>query len=100
MSSLLGYNNGERKPTAADNEVVVYVEWHGELYHGSQEDALASQQLMAIVWLARRDELQTLWGDDWNDAPFWCNAGPPYDSQTPSLRKVEIYLGKALEAKQ
>lgn len=22
--------------------------------------------------------LEEQWGDDWNDAPYYCNAGPPY----------------------
>lgn len=78
------------------DEVVVYVEWHGESFQGSQEDALKTQRYMATVWLAKREELSTLWGDDWNDAPWWCNAGQPYEHLTPSLRKVELYLGKPL----
>lgn len=24
-------------------------------------------------------DLDKQWGDDWNDAPYWCNAGPPSD---------------------
>lgn len=23
--------------------------------------------------------LEEVWGDDWDDAPYQCNAGPPYD---------------------
>ena len=24
------------------------------------------------------NSLDKQWGDDWNDAPYWCNAGDPY----------------------
>lgn len=26
-----------------------------------------------------------VWGDDWDDAPYWCNAGAPYHDDTISV---------------
>jgi len=35
------------------------------------------------------------WGDDWNDRPADCNAGPPYDK----FQKHEITLRKGMKIK-
>ena len=33
-----------------------------------------------------------LWGDDWDDAPEWCNAGPPYRAI-----RLDLSYGDVLE---
>jgi hypothetical protein len=35
-------------------------------------------------------ELGKQWGDDWNDAPYEHNAGPPYTGDGWEIRKVAI----------
>lgn len=35
-------------------------------------------------------ELEEQWGDDWNDAPYDCNAGVPYDHGDDHTKKVNI----------
>ena len=78
------------------NEVVVYVEWHGEYSKDDMNTVLANKTLMARIWLAPRESVPSVYGDDWNDAPWWCNSGSPYESSAPGLRVVELRLGEAL----
>ena len=73
-------------------EVVVFAEWHGEYYAGSQEDALRERAPMVVLYLAKPEDVPKIWGDDWDDAPWHCNAGRPYE-HLAKLRKVTICLG-------
>lgn len=38
------------------------------------------------------DDLATVWGDDWNDAPYEHNAGPPYEDLVAAHLKFETDL--------
>lgn len=50
------------------------------------------------IWFVDEDQpLKELWGDDWDDAPAECNAGPPYEDRCRGLIKLRIRLGKPLE---
>lgn len=31
-----------------------------------------------LCYFVRPDQFDEVGGDDWDDAPHWCNAGPPY----------------------
>jgi len=33
-------------------------------------------------------DLDEQWGDDWNDSPYWCNAGEPYIGDGWDILKV------------
>ena len=37
-------------------------------------------EAMGVRLMFTNIDLQNQWGDDWNDAPYDCNAGWPYDS--------------------
>lgn len=37
--------------------------------------------------------LDEQWGDDWNDAPYDCNAGCPYDDVTDEVKESEKFPG-------
>lgn len=36
------------------------------------------------------DDFENQWGDDWNDRPYECNAGEPYDSWYKDGKKHKI----------
>lgn len=57
------------------------------------ETLLAEKAHVVTVYLAE-DYLsdEEIWGDDWNDAPACCNAGPPYLKE--GIYKKEVYLGE------
>lgn len=61
----------------------------------TQEDLLRDNALVAEVWLADYDA-DDITGDDWNDAPAFCNAGPPYKEKLRNLEIVKVRLGKPL----
>lgn len=37
--------------------------------------------------------LDEQWGDDWNDSPWWCNAGTPYVHRKTDIVVVCLYGG-------
>lgn len=41
------------------------------------------------AWFTTREDWQHQWGDDWDDAPYNCNAGDPYEWRT--FREVPEY---------
>lgn len=46
------------------------------------------------IWLVDDDcDPNKMWGDDWDDAPAFCNAGPPYEKFCKGLKKIIIRLG-------
>ena len=44
------------------------------------------------AWFTNNFEKQ--WGDDWNDSPYECNAGYPYDSWSELIEDNEDILKK------
>lgn len=47
------------------------------------------------AWFTNNFEKQ--WGDDWNDRPYECNAGEPYDSWYEKDKKYEFVYGNKIK---
>jgi len=61
----------------------------------SQEQLIKEKATVGIAYLV--DEITGKeWGDDWNDAPKCCNAGPPYKEKCIGLEIREIKLDESL----
>ncbi len=71
---------------------VVYIENRYDELEDTFQNLLKDNAVVAVIWVADYDE-ETIWGDDWNDAPAYCNASPPYESSLQNLEKIEVKLG-------
>ncbi len=60
----------------------------------SQEDLVKKQIPIGIIYLV--DEPDKAWGDDWDDNPSSCNAGPPYGD---NVKPVVLKYGAELPTK-
>lgn len=75
-------------------KVVLYVSDNQSHESLSHEDRLKINADECIIYLG--DEVKDVWGDDWNDAPDYCNSGSPYENTVKGLVKIEVKLGKPL----
>lgn len=64
----------------------------------SYNDVYLGKTHMVTLWLVDEDQYDTtLTGDDWDDSPYMCNAGPPYEHLCKGLIKIKVVLGKPLQ---
>lgn len=79
---------------------LIYFDYNDACCEGtykSQKQLLAENAVIGTAYLAPDDfDEDKAWGDDWNDAPKCCNAGPPYEDKVPGLVVKEIKLGEPL----
>jgi len=59
----------------------------------SYETVRDAKLIIGSIYLIPEDgNVGELWGDDWDDAPEYCNAGPPYDAI-----RLDLSYGDILE---
>ena len=61
----------------------------------SYEDTIKQGNVEVEIWIA--DTVEGLWGDDWNDAPWECNAGQPYKDKCKGLIILKGKIGQELK---
>jgi len=85
----------EKRDREMMEKVVVYVSQSETYSDRSHEDRLKLKAEECEIHLA--DTAKGVWGDDWNDAPDYCNSGTPYENTMKGIVKIKITLGQPLQ---
>ena len=63
----------------------------------SQEELIKRKAKIATLYFVDEEDMDKVWGDDWDDEPACCNADSPSgNSVNNPIIKVDLFYGKSI----